>query len=296
MKKFVAAMVIIIIVGAILAGVGCAVFFTSDFRTEPIEYTEGFFETETECTKLDFELADMHNVVLERGEKWSVKYFDSTVSKFSVSAQNGSLVVTEKNNGVRGWLKHLFFKTESTDVVVTVPEGELIDITGEINGSATVNLPDWNYGNMNITVHGASTVNASGITAKSISVDVSGAAKLVLSGSADKLRAHASGSVKMDCNGFNCPDVDVYASGSAELNLSGTGNILSVHASGSGRVWARNFAIDRAEIIASGSVNAELNVSTLLKVDVSGSANIAYWGDPQVDKDTSGSATIVKKS
>lgn len=296
MKKAVAAFVILIFVGILLTGIGCAVFFSKGIKEINLEYYERFFESEEEISSLNLDLGNAHKVVLQRGEKCSVKYFDTNVTNFTVSVENGRLNISEGGWSWKDWLKRIFYRYNSTDVVITVPENAVLDISGNMSGATEATLPAWQYGNIRLNVSGDATIIAGDLTAKDIRIDVSGAADFSIStGRITSLTARVSGSMKLNCEGFECPRIDVRASGSANISLAGTGSEFNLHSSGSSRIWAKGFTLETAEIDASGSVNAELSVSTLLKVATSGSSNIAYWGDPRVEKSTSGTSTVVKK-
>ncbi|MDE7372924.1 MAG: DUF2807 domain-containing protein [Clostridia bacterium] len=296
MKKAVAAFVILIFVGILLTGIGCAVFFSKGIKEINLEYYEQFFESEEEISSLNLDLGNAHKVVLQRGEKCSVKYFDTNVTNFTVSVENGRLNIHESGWSWKDWLKRIFYRYKSTDVVITVPENAVLDIVGDFSGATEMTLPSWEYGNIRLDVSGAAAITASDITAKDITIEASGSTDFsISSGKVNSLTARASGSVKLKCDGLECPRIEVRASGSARMELSGIGKDLVLRVSGSGRVYAKDFALETADIDASGSANAELSVSTLLKVRTSGSSNIAYWGNPEVDRYTSGSSTIVKK-
>ena len=297
MKKFAIAMVIIILVGVVITGIGCAVFFTSGFDAIDVEYKEAqLFETDEEISSLNLKLRNAHKIVLERGEKCTVKYIDTSVTSFSISAANGKLNISESDWSWKNWLKRIFYRFKSTEVVITVPENTVLDITGDLAGATDATLPAWQYGNINLEVSGAAKIDATDITADAISLDVSGSTYLsISSGTVNSLKMRASGSVEMNCNGLECPSVDIRSSGSSKITLSGTGRELTLNASGSSKIWAKDFQLERADIDASGSVNAELKVSERLKVKTSGSSHIAYWGNPEVVRSTSGSSTIEQR-
>lgn len=297
MKKFVIAMVVIILLGAVLTGIGCAVFFSSDWRLDSgnVEYYEKSFETEDAFSTIDLRLGNAHNVTLQRGEQCSVKYFDTNYTEFTISVQNRALVISENGWSWKNWLQRLFYKFRSTDVIITVPDGVKVEIVGSLKGAVNLNLPSWEYGNIDLEVSGVSTIVATDVNASSIALEVAGSATMTLSGKTNSVKINASGSVVLRSDNLNCPLVNVHCSGSANVNLSGTGSALNLDVSGSGKVKARDFALDRAHIESSGSVDAEHTVSTYLKADTSGSSHISYWGDPQIEKSTSGSSSIVKK-
>ena len=124
MKKFVIAMVVIILLGAVLTGVGCAVYFSSDFRlgTSNVEYYEKTDTFEESFSTLDLYLKNPHKVSFVRGEKCEVKYFDTDVAPITVSVQGGTLSISEKSYDAINWIKRIFYKFKTTDIVVTVPE------------------------------------------------------------------------------------------------------------------------------------------------------------------------------
>lgn len=313
MKKFVTAMVIILVIGAVMVGVGCAVVGANggfEAFGKEIALAEHTFNSEKTFDKINLDLHSPHKYVFARGEGYSVRYSDSEERPISVSVSDaGELRMSDKRIQWFGW----FWKQATSVVEITVPEDAVLTVNANLSGASEIEIPDWNFTkidldlsgaaaiigtNVNIDVldldlSGASSLNVSGVLG-TVDVEASGASEITLSGSASALNVEVSGSGKMTCSDFTCPTIDIDASGSVEMRLSGTGSKLDFDASGSGDLYAKDFQVARAEIDISGSVDAEVSVSEYLSVESSGSATVKYWGNPQVDSHGSGSSSVRK--
>lgn len=65
--------------------------------------------------------------------------------------------------------------------------------------------------------------------------------------------------------------------------------------SGSGEYHASALATKTALVQISSSGNAELMVSDVLQVQISGSGTLRYSGDPRVTQDATGSGKVIKQ-
>lgn len=316
MKKFVIAMVIIILVGCVSTGVGCAVYFTGDnrFFKEDLVYTENTFVSEQEFDTVYFDIKNAHNIIFKRGDCYSVRYSESQFSDVNVTVENGTLKVSENGEIWKHWWDRLRYRRCATELEITVPENVALSLNGLVAGYVKVELPAWQFGNINLNCKGAADFTGNGVQIAKIDVSVagaadfdlngvfgdikltaSGAADLALSGTAKSIIAYAAGSIEMSANNFNCPLIQVDASGSMDITLSGTGDILRANASGSGDIVARNFTLKTCSLDVSGSLDAEVSVSDRLDIKASGSADVDYWGDPTVERHVSGSSHITKR-
>lgn len=314
MKKLIISMVIIIAVGALVAGIGCAVYFKGNNRlfSKDAEYKVASYISPSSFTEMDLELCSGHRLILQYGDGYSLTYSDSLLSKFNVETKDGKLNVKEKSNSLKWW-NRIMYRQETTDIILTVPEGSKLSLRGTISGSLSAELPDWEYGDFDLIIAGSTSITGKNITAddinvtasgsakfgvggtlKSVNVIASGSADIELSGSATSLKASVSGSVDLSCEQFDCPIIDVDSSGSSDISLSGTGSKLTVHSSGSTDIYAKDFSLLTAAIHSSGSCDAEINVSVKLTVSVSGSADIKYWGNPSIENIGSNRARIKK--
>lgn len=85
-------------------------------------------------------------------------------------------------------------------------------------------------------------------------------------------------------------------SGHGDIVLAGNTEEFSIAVSGSGNINALDLAAEEGHIAVSGSCKIDLNAQKKLKSTVSGYAEIAYTGDPQIDSKASGEAKIERRN
>jgi hypothetical protein len=114
--------------------------------------------------------------------------------------------------------------------------------------------------------------------------------KLITSGSGDinsdgviknsnEIEINTSGSGNVNAT-VDAPSVKVTGSGSGDISLSGRTKDFNCKISGSGDVKCQNLKSENAVIHVSGSSNVHVFASVSLKVNVSGSGDVFYAGNP----------------
>ena len=313
LKIFLIVMLIMVLVGAVVVGIGCAVFFGSGrAEARKLNYTEGYVECEIMPDTVDLDIGGAHEVVLQRGEKTSVKYYDSELSKFSVTESGNTLRIAERRQDW-SWWKDLFYKEETTQVVITVPENAKFELKGDVSGALKMELPAWEYRDINFSISGAGNINGSNLVTGDVTIRVSGASNANLSGQfgkmnlrssgasnykiagvASELRAITSGAGNLNLNNFDCPYINMECSGGSDVKMSGTGGELELHVSGTASIKGENFTLRKATISSSGSSSVTLRVSEYLYVSGSGSSKVRYYGNPKVEQNGSGSFKLTQ--
>ncbi len=81
-------------------------------------------------------------------------------------------------------------------------------------------------------------------------------------------------------------------SGSSDVKLSGRAKRHEIESSGSSEVHALDLVTEVYTIDSSGSPMIEINASSKLDIEMSGSGEVIYKGNPTVNINTSGSSTI----
>ncbi|MBN2485129.1 MAG: DUF2807 domain-containing protein [Bacteroidales bacterium] len=126
-----------------------------------------------------------------------------------------------------------------------------------------------------------------------------------------------SGSGDMEVSGFSADNFDIILSGSGDIDiamltvserltakLTGSGDIMADGSaneanftlSGSGSIHADRFRVNNCYIVLSGSGNSYVYATSYLKVRLSGSGDVLYYGGPErVDKRITGSGKIIQK-
>ncbi len=97
-------------------------------------------------------------------------------------------------------------------------------------------------------------------------------------------------------DGLNASDLSLEVNGSGDIVVDENYfNTMRLKINGSGNIKARNAETDIAYAEISGSGNIELTVNELLDVEISGSGEVDYWGNPEeVNTDIAGSGKVRK--
>jgi len=109
----------------------------------------------------------------------------------------------------------------------------------------------------------------------------------------DKLNLFVSGNSEMTMN-INCVALKTEFSGNCNIRLFGTSLTADMNASGSATIDAIEFFIDDLKLNMSGSSVSKVNAISKLNMNVSGSAQVEWYGSPEVKQTVSGSGIITK--
>lgn len=143
----------------------------------------------------------------------------------------------------------------------------------------------------------SATLQAEVIMPELSGLDMRGSSHVTIPGfkSAQALVVDASGSSHLQGD-IQFGNVTFNLDGSSEVILSGSAQDVTIHASGSGQVDLSAFSVVDANVEAGGKSQVTVNVSGRLDVDASNASHVTYLGSPTLGKmDTSGSASIEQK-
>lgn len=102
-----------------------------------------------------------------------------------------------------------------------------------------------------------------------------------------------NGAVRFAATNLSGPEFYLDANGATRVALKGTVDAMSAEMSGASRMDAESLVTRAIELTISGAGRAEVNVSEVLKVDISGAGKVTYVGNPKtVDKDISGAGSV----
>lgn len=102
-----------------------------------------------------------------------------------------------------------------------------------------------------------------------------------------------SGASKAKIDQIKARKIDVEVSGATSVTIKGKADVLDIDASGASKVNCYNLEARDVSVDISGAGIAKVNVSGTLDVDISGSGEVHYKGNPEnIRKEVSGSATI----
>jgi hypothetical protein len=86
----------------------------------------------------------------------------------------------------------------------------------------------------------------------------------------------------------------IFNEGNGNLNLSGSVRHYQVLSSGSTNIGDYSLLADSAFIESSSAGYTQLSVKKYLKVKLSGSGNVYYYGNPMLVSEVSGSGNVIK--
>lgn len=106
-------------------------------------------------------------------------------------------------------------------------------------------------------------------------------------------RVELNGAVRFAASGLTGTEFYLKANGATKVSLDGTVNAMQGEMNGASRLDANGFVTRAMDLSISGAGRAEVNVSQVLKVDISGAGKVIYSGNPKtVDKNISGAGSI----
>lgn len=102
-----------------------------------------------------------------------------------------------------------------------------------------------------------------------------------------------SGAGQFNIDRLTTDSLDFTISGAGNINITGEANRSAIEISGAGSIIAPDFQITSADVVISGVGSAEVWVTDRLTGNISGAGNVRYYGDPEVDTESSGLGKFV---
>lgn len=179
--------------------------------------------------------------------------------KFEFTVKNGHKLIIRPKNEFR---KARFSPTEFT--IVTRSHGlEDIDLAGQVNFD--VNSP---------------------LSGDRLSVDLAGSGTVSFNDSVkvEKIKLELAGSGLLNLQAIRCQTIDGDIAGSGTFNLGGKAETASYDIAGSGRIKAINLQTQVSNCDLAGSGTLEIFAEKHIDLDVAGSGNVRYKGNPSIHK------------
>ena len=126
-------------------------------------------------------------------------------------------------------------------------------------------------------------------------VTVNGSGEMHLKGevNAKDFRLDITGSGNLLADSLLCDRLTAKVTGSGNAQLTGASNRSSFSIKGSGNIKAFDYFIQELECEITGSGNIEALATNKLNINITGSGNLSYRGDPQsINKDITGSGKV----
>ncbi|NDV58099.1 head GIN domain-containing protein [Bacteroides sp. 519] len=137
-----------------------------------------------------------------------------------------------------------------------------------------------------MTVHGSGDIYIEkGInTNKDLSFNVHGSGDIQGKNlKCNTLAASVHGSGDINFSGVSCSNIDANVHGSGDIVLNGKARNASYHVSGSGDITANGLQANNVEAYVNGSGDIRCFATDKLSGKVSGSGDVGYKGNPEID-------------
>ena len=157
-------------------------------------------------------------------------------------------------------------------ILLTEVKGDRLTISmkGKANADAGTNvaitIPDLEA----LTVEGAGQLTATDFAGNKLAIETEGSGDVML-------------------RNLRYESIRVEQDGSGTVTLEGSGDELSLTHEGSGDYAGYGYDAREVKVTAEGSGDARVTASSTLKIDLSGSGNVYYRGDPKLELTDKGS-------
>jgi hypothetical protein len=150
------------------------------------------------------------------------------------------------------------YRNVTMEAAITLPAVSHLKLSGASSatlGSFSSNEP------LKIELEGASRVDCSDMMSESAVFDLEGASRA-------------------DCRDVTTDETEVALQGASSLSLTGAGGNADVWGKGASRADLRGFPVTNAKVKLEGASNASINTDGVLDVDLAGSSDVRYVGEP----------------
>jgi hypothetical protein len=116
-----------------------------------------------------------------------------------------------------------------------------------------------------------------------LKLELSGASEATCADmTSDSAELDLRGASKLECTGFETGEVTVRLQGASKLSLAGAGGNADVKAEGASNADLRDFEVVDAKVKLEGASKATVHPSGTLDVDLAGSSDLVYLGQPSL--------------
>ena len=210
------------------------------------------------------------------------------VKEIETEVEGTKLIIGKKGK----WSDWGWGNDDQITVYITVTKLEGLDVAG--SGDA-IGETKFTTDNVNLSVSGSGSLKIEVAASGDINADVSGSGNMDLKGSAKTLESDVSGSGSIDFELAVVDNIDFSISGSGKIAGSGSAKYVKTSVTGSGKILCKDLVTSRCDVRISGSGDVEINVTTELDANITGSGTVTYKGNPgKVNSSASGSGTVKK--
>jgi len=143
-----------------------------------------------------------------------------------------------------------------------------------------------------IELSGSGNIETDTVRDEKLELIISGSGNIYSTFYGDDYKSVISGSGNMDIYA-ECKTTETDISGSGKIMIAGYADYGTFNISGSGTIKAYDFFLKEANVNISGSGTGYINASEKLDVVISGTGDIYYIGDPEIDYSDFGPGNLI---
>lgn len=195
----------------------------------------------------------------------------------SLSVQTDENILPLLDIRVRGkelilGVKRGFDLTPSQGIIFNLTVRDLNQLT--LAGSGTFDVGPVESKDLMVSLIGSGDINIKRVVAEALFIELNGSGNIAL-------------------EDIDVKTVDTALQGSGDIRLEGKTNRQTVRVTGSGTILAGDLETTAADISIPGSGNLTVWITDQLAIQVNGSGDIRYYGQPTIDQSGSGSGDLI---
>ncbi len=210
------------------------------------------------------------------------------LDKYETKVEGDKLSIRPKDR----WNNWNWGDDDKITIYITVAdiEGLAVAGSGDVIGQGNIKSAM-----LDLKVSGSGSLKIEAAVSGDLEADVSGSGDVQVKGSAGSFDSDISGSGDVVASLAIAGPTSFSIAGSGKIIIDGNAREMKTSISGSGSVRGENFVVDKCDIKVAGSGSVSIHVKDELNVNIAGSGDVRYKGDPKrVNSSAAGSGTVRK--
>lgn len=202
-------------------------------------------------------------------------------------------ILNESEIGSERWIVELndCYDGEKINIWATLPRFIALDISGSGNISSLDTLR--NIESLNLEINGSGDMDIQIQDGVKLDLEIVGSGNLdIVAGNIDEHSYHINGSGDITSHFNDAQTMRMRIQGSGDIETSGIVDEQFIEIEGQGDIRAFDLCANSCEIKSKGSGDCNVKVNNTLSVEIEGSGNICYIGQPIITSNIDGSGNI----
>lgn len=221
-------------------------------------------------------------------QKVELEASQEVLDKYETKVEGDKLTIKPKDR----WNNWNWGDDDKIVIYITVKDIDAISVAGSGDLIGQTKLVS---NELDLKVSGSGSIKVEASVSGDLEADVSGSGDIDVKGSAASFDSDISGSGDVNASLVITGESTFSIAGSGKIIIDGSARELETRISGSGSVRGENFEVEKCTVKVAGSGNVSIHVKEELEVNIAGSGDVRYKGDPKrVNNNSSGSGSVRK--